>query len=69
MTTLKGRVIEFDDHAGFGTVKTGDGREFFFHCTRLVDGTRTIGVGADVAFEVVPGHLGRWEASRVEKVE
>ena len=69
MTTLKGRVVAFDDGAGFGTIESADGREFFFHCTRLADRSRTIGVGADVAFEIVPGHRGRWEASRVDKLE
>ncbi|HVF31530.1 MAG TPA: cold shock domain-containing protein [Acidimicrobiales bacterium] len=57
----------FDEHKGFGTVQAEDGRELFFHCTQLVDGSRTVEVGTLVRFEVVPGHLGRWEAARVEK--
>ena len=65
--TSRGVVVSFDDHAGFGTVRGTDGREFFFHCTQLTDGSRTIDVGCEVRFEVVPGHLGRWEAARVEK--
>ena len=32
----------------------------------IADGTRTIAVGAAVEFEVVPGHLGRWEAAAVD---
>jgi cold shock CspA family protein len=62
-----GTVATFDEHAGMGTVTTEDGRELFFHCTQISDGSRTIEVGAPVRFEVVPGRLGRWEAARVEK--
>lgn len=63
----RGTVADFDEHAGFGTVRAEDGRELFFHCTQLTDGTRTIEVGAQVNFEIVPAPLGRWEAARVEK--
>ena len=64
---MRGTVADFDEHAGFGTVRAEDGRELFFHCTQLTDGTRTIEVGAFVHFEIVPAPLGRWEAARVEK--
>lgn len=60
-------MTAWDDHAGFGTVEADDGRSFFFHCTQITDGTRTIDVGAAVQFEIVAGHLGRWEAARVAK--
>jgi cold shock CspA family protein len=66
--SLRGEVSTFDAHVGLGTVRAEDGRELEFHCTQLADGTRTIDVGAAVRFEVVPGHLGRWEAARVEKL-
>ena len=60
---MTGVVTEFDEPAGIGTV-TGDGGDtHFFHCTAIADGTRTIEVGTRVAFEVVPGRLGRWEAA------
>jgi cold shock CspA family protein len=59
-------VVAFDEHGGFGTVRADDGRELFFHCTQLVDGTRTVAVGTAVRFHVVAGHLGRGEAARVE---
>jgi cold shock CspA family protein len=58
----EGTVTAFDDARGLGEVTTDDGVTFPFHCTRIVDGSRTIAVGARVAFEVAPGHLGRWEA-------
>jgi hypothetical protein len=31
----------------------------------IADGTRTIALGTPVEFEVVAGHLGRWEAADV----
>jgi cold shock CspA family protein len=61
-----GTVASFDDAKGFGTVRddvTGD--EHFFHCTAIADGTRTIDVGAVVAFDVVPGRNGQWEARAI----
>jgi cold shock CspA family protein len=67
---VNGTVSEFDEHQGMGTIRSdGDGREYFFHCTQILDGSRTIDAGAPVRFEVVAGHLGRWEAAKVEKVE
>ncbi len=62
-----GVVAEWDEHGGYGTIRADDGRELFFHCTALVDGTRTTEVGQRVTFEVVPGRLGRWEADDVVK--
>jgi len=62
---LRGVVQDFDDHQGFGTIRADDGREYFFHCTAIVDGTRHIDMGTPVTFEVVAGRLGRWEAAGV----
>jgi cold shock CspA family protein len=62
----RGTVVAFDGAKGFGTVRdevTGD--ELFFHCTAITDGSRTIDVGAAVAFEVVPGRNGTWDATAV----
>lgn len=61
----RGTVADFDEHRGTGTVRAEDGAELFFHCTQIADGSRTIEVGTVVEFEVVPGHLGRWEAARL----
>lgn len=61
---MVGTVASFDDHRGYGTIEAGSGI-YFFHCTRIVDGTRTVDEGARVAFELVPGHRGRWEAAAV----
>jgi cold shock CspA family protein len=58
-----GAVDSFDEAAGYGVVADGDDGRWFFHCTAIADGTRTIEVGAPVAFDVVAGRLGRWEAT------
>ena len=58
-------MASFDDPAGYGLIRADDGREFFFHCTAIADGTRQIDEGATVTFDVVPGRLGRWEAAAI----
>lgn len=62
---MHGVVAEWDEHAGYGTIRADDGTEHFFHCTQLADGTRTIEIGRHVTFDVVPGRLGRWEAENI----
>ncbi len=57
-----GAVEQFDAERGIGWVAGAEGGRYFFHCTAIADGTRSIDVGAKVTFEVVPGHLGLWEA-------
>jgi cold shock CspA family protein len=64
--TAVGSVTAYDDHAGYGTVTGDDGRELWFHCTEIADGSRRVGVGTRVRFTVVPGHLGQWEAAQME---
>jgi cold shock CspA family protein len=59
-----GTVVAFDDPRGLGTIEA-DGTEYPFHCTALLDGTRTIEVGTPVAFEVRPAGMGRWEATEI----
>ena len=63
---LQGRVTEFDEPRGWGTIESG-GRDYPFHCTQIADGTRTIEVGTEVAFEVAAAMAGRWEARAVTK--
>ena len=65
---MKGIVAEFDEAKGYGTVRTDDGCDLFFHCTQIADGSRTIPVAVNVEFEVVPGHNGRWEAAAVTQL-
>ena len=64
---MHGVVADWDEHAGYGTISADDGTELFFHCTALVDGSRTTDVGAQVSFDVVAGRLGRWEAENIVK--
>jgi cold shock CspA family protein len=61
-------VTAFDEPRGLGTVRGEDGAELPFHCTRIADGTRSVAVGAEVAYVVVPGAPGRWEASGLVKL-
>ena len=73
--TVAGTVVEFDSVGGYGTVmadssgdhsgdQSGDRTtdRWFFHCTAIADGSRTIEAGAAVQFEVAPGRMGRFEA-------
>jgi len=62
---MRGTVAEFDEPKGYGTVRAYDGRDLFFHCTQIADGSRTIPVGVIVEFEVIPGRNGRWEAAHI----
>lgn len=63
--TQHGRVVDFDEHVGLGTVEADDGRRLAFHCTAISDGTRRIAVGAEVTFGSAPARGGRWEATAV----
>jgi len=62
---MRGTVEQFDASTGLGRIIGADGATYPFHSTVIADGTRTIAVGAAVEFDVVPGHLGRWEAAAV----
>jgi len=63
--TRRGRVTAFDVHVGLGEILADDGTELPFHCTAITDGSRTIPVGVEVVFLVVPGPVGRLEATSV----
>ena len=55
--------MEFDEAKGYGVIDDAStGARYFFHCTQIADGTRSIAVGAEVDFDVAAGRLGRWEA-------
>jgi cold shock CspA family protein len=62
---LRGTVAAFDRGRGVGEITGDDGATYPFHSTVIADGTRNIEVGTAVEFEVIPGHLGRWEAAAV----
>lgn len=64
----RGVVASFDDPRGIGVIRREDGTEYQFHCTAIVDGTRTIAVGAVVSFSVASGRMGQWEAVAITTV-
>ena len=64
---MQGTVVEFDEPRGLGEIEA-NGVKYPFHCTALLDGTRAIDVGATVDFEVRPAGMGRWEATRLQRV-
>lgn len=63
----RGVVTAFDARLGLGEVTVTSGPQgksrVSFHAAAIADGSRVIRVGARVAFLVVPGHLGRPEAT------
>ncbi|HTN81432.1 MAG TPA: cold shock domain-containing protein [Acidimicrobiales bacterium] len=64
----KGVVVEFDDAKGYGAVEdAATGERYFFHCTQIADGSRTIAEGVAVEFDVTAGHMGRWEAMALQR--
>lgn len=64
----RGSVESFDKDVGLGEVRAEGGRLYPFHCTEISDGSRDIAVGKEVTFAVAPGHLGSWEARRLEPI-
>ena len=52
MEVLRGTVSAFDEARGLGTVTSGTGTRWPFHCVSIADGTRTVAVGASVSFSV-----------------
>ena len=62
-----GTVTQFDEYVGLGTVTAADGSEHLFHCVEIADGSRTIAVGTEVEFALLP-KLGRYEAGGVSPV-
>ena len=63
---MDGIVATFDERRGLGAIDAGS-TVYPFHCTALLDGSRTVDVGAKVAFEVRPAGMGRWEATEILK--
>lgn len=64
--TGTGVVASFDEPRGLGVIRASNGVELPFHCTAIADGSRSISVGEGVRYLVVPGALGRWEATHIE---
>jgi cold shock CspA family protein len=64
---MRGIVATFDEGRGLGVIEA-DGVSYPFHCTALLDGTRTVDEAAAVEFEVRAAGMGRWEATRIATV-
>lgn len=60
----RGRVADFDESVGLGTVDSG-GETYPFHCTQIADGSRRIAAGTEVTFTILAGRRGVWEAAGV----
>ena len=63
---MRGAVTMFDAARGLGRITADDGSTYAFHCTQILDGTRTIDVGQAVHFALLP-KLGAYEATAIEK--
>ncbi len=59
-----GTVTSFDQEVVLGEVTDVHGVAWPFHCIAIADGSRTIQVGASVAFATLP-KLGRYEATDI----
>jgi cold shock CspA family protein len=62
---VQGTVVEFDDPRGLGVIEASDATRYPFHCTAILDGTRTIPAGTLVTFEIRAATMGRWEATKI----
>jgi len=60
----RGVVTALDERSGLGTIAGRDGGSYAFHCIEIADGSRAIGIGAEVSFDLL-AKLGRWEAANI----
>ena len=65
---MRGRVVEYDEHRGWGAIEADDGTRLEFHCTQIADGSRRVRVGEAVEFEVRWGDRGRTAAAAITPV-
>jgi len=63
-TGRRGVVVAFDEQSGLGEIDGADGVKHAFHCIEIADGSRSIGVGTEVSFDLL-AKLGRWEAANI----
>lgn len=61
-------VVSFDEARGDGLLRDQRGREFYFHCVQIADGTRRVDAGAFVQARRAVGLRGRDEAHDVVKI-
>jgi hypothetical protein len=60
-------IVQFDEARGDGVMRDGRGREFYFHCVAIADGSRVVDPGAIVTARRMIGLRGRDEATDVVK--
>ena len=65
---IEAEVESFDAARGDGLLRDARGREFYFHCVHIADGTRDIEPGTKVRARRVVGLRGRDEAAEVVKL-
>ena len=61
-------VVSFDGARGDGLLRDDRGRDYYFHCVHIADGTRLIDVGVLVSARRAVGLRGRDEATDVVKL-
>jgi len=61
-------VASFDETRGDGTLRDNRGRELYFHCVHIADGTRVIAPGSRVRARRMVGLRGRDEACDIVKL-
>ncbi len=61
-----GVVADFDAVVGLGSIERSDGLRFEFHCIEIADGSREIGIGTRVSFDVL-AKFGRYEAANIRQ--
>ncbi|NNN10091.1 MAG: hypothetical protein HKL85_12990 [Acidimicrobiaceae bacterium] len=61
-------VVSFDEARGDGLLRDDRGRDYYFHCVHIADGTRLIDAGALVSARRAVGLRGRDEATDVVKL-
>ena len=64
---LAGKVAEFDEAKGLGTVISDDGTSYVFHAIEILDGSRAIEAGQAVRFQPL-AKFGRFQAGQIRKV-
>ncbi len=66
--TFDGVVVSFDSARGDGTLRDQRGREFYFHCVAIADGSRVVEPGERVRARRAVGLRGRDEATDITKL-
>ena len=66
---VHGVVTEFDEHVGLGLIRIEGRGELPFHSINIADGTRTIGIDANISAEVFWHPRGRFEAREIVPLE